>query len=163
MKKDYEKLLEILRRFNKSSGLKDVEVYSGDINGTYDTVYDINSKEVLDTMFSDGDVSFEDSSSHIVSDASYVCIVRYKNNESNIARSDIDKIYLFVDDDSQKEFMFDFVQKDSGLYQKVFEQKNYKGNISEYVDSKETGYKIVPSEELIKKNAEKFDNSKGRH
>ena len=161
MKKDYEKLIETLQRYDKSSGLKNVDIYSGDINGKYDTLYDINNKEVLDIMFSDGNIVQDDPDSRKLSNASYACIVRYKEDNGDHTEIDIDKIFIFVDEKQREEFMFKFVQKDPELYQKVFEQNNYKGNIADYTDSNEVGYKIVPSEELIKKNSDQMDNPRG--
>lgn len=161
MKKDYDKLIQTLRRFYKNSDLKNVEVFSGDINGKYDTLYNIDQKDVLDIIFSDGDIVQKDPDSRDVDNASYVCITRYKNDESNIADSDIDTIFLFVDEKNQKEFMFEFVQKDPELYQKVFDQNNYKGDISEYTDSNDSGYKIVPSSELIQKNKDRLESEIG--
>ena len=151
MNTNYEQLTQFLRK-NCEEGLNNIDFYVGEINGKYDTEYNIDKKEILDTILSDGKV-FGDTGSYEVDDASYVCIARYKNKDKKLS-SEIEKIYLFMQKEDQRDFMFYLVQEDIDIYQKLFDQGNYKGNISKYKKDEGKGLKIFPSSELIEYNKE---------
>lgn len=160
MKTDYNGLMNILKGYNDSNLLNNVEVYVGEINGEYDALYSIEQKDVLDTIFSDGEIN-PASTSRDVTDANYVCVVRYKNSEDE-NKSELEKVFLFIEQESQKEFMFNMVQEDPFLYQKIFDQRNYKGNISKYKNDNSEGLKIVPSKELIELNKKNINKGSAR-
>ena len=152
MKTNYDELIKLFQKFDKEESLDAVDIYVGQVNGKYDHIYNIEKKEVLDTLLSDGDI-YGSSDSHDVSGASYTCIVRYINDENN-SKGKLEKVILLLEKDFQKEFMFAMVQQDLDLYQKIFDRNNYKGNISNFSDDERKGLKIVPSSELIKQNKE---------
>lgn len=151
MNTDYEKLMEILKKYNEADGLKNVSFYTGNINGKYDTEYNIENKDVLDTIISDGDIRGS-VGSYDVENASYVCVSRYKNNPEEKLSSKIEKIDLFIEKGEYSDLPFYMSQKDFDVYQKVFKQSNNKGDISQYENDDSKGLKIFPSKELIKDN-----------
>ena len=158
MKTNYNELIKLFQRYDAEESLDVIDIYVGNVNGKYDHIYNIDKKEVLDTLLSDGNV-YGSADSHEVDGASYTCIVRYVNDgESNAGK--LEKVMLFLEKDLQKDFMFAMVQQDLELYQKIFDRKNYRGHISNFSDDNKKGLKIVPSCELIKLN-KKNEKSRG--
>ena len=159
MKADYNKLVELLKKYNSEDELKNIEVYVGEINGKYDTEYSIEKKEVLDTIISDGDIfpSFDNGKVfYEVNDAKYTFITRYGNSKDNSKRAEIEKVFLFIDEYSLSEirsFLLQYDQDyDFDLYLKIFNSKNYKGSVGNYEKDDEKGQVIYPSYDLISYN-----------
>lgn len=164
MKADYSKLIETLKRYSESDCFNNLEIYIGEINGMYDTKYSIRNKDVLDTIFSNGDIVpniYKKEMSYEVSDADFVCISRYKNVKDS-SSSKLEKVFLFINREILKEFLYSMVQENVDLYMKVFDKKYYKGNVSKYKFGDRTGFKIVPSKELIELNKKKEEKRKIR-
>ena len=151
MNTDYEKLMKILKKYDEAGELENVSFYTGNINGKYDTEYNIENKDVLDTIISDGMI-YGSTGSYDIENASYVCVARYKNDSTKNLSSRIEKIELFIDKEHKDDLTFYMVKKDLDLYQKVFKQSNNKGDISDYKDDDSKGLKIFPSKELIEDN-----------
>ena len=152
MKTNYEELIKFFQKFDEEGSLNKIDIYVGEVNGKYDHVYNIEKKEVLDTLLSDGNL-YGSANGHDVEGATYTCVFRYVNGDKN-GVGELEKITLFLEKSSQKDFMFAMVQQDLDLYQKIFDRNNYKGNISNFSDDERKGLKIVPSSELIKQNKE---------
>ncbi len=157
MKKDYRELVEVLKNYDNESGLNDVEVYVGEINGDYDTEYSNATNGVLDTIISDGNVlpnPEEGKVSYEVSDSKYTLITRYKRTNDKGNPSGIEKVFLFIDEKALMEVRSYFLQYDeynkTDLYFKIFSRDNYKGSVANYKkDNKSGNVLIYPSEDLI--------------
>ena len=121
MKANINKLVEMLKKIIGEDSFENFEVYLGEINGRYDVDYNIDRKDVLDTIYSDGEINgFSDHQD--VEDAGYVCVVRYKNKEDK-KEGKLEKIFLFINENSKKGLMFNMVQTDPELYQVIFDSK----------------------------------------
>ena len=151
MKADYEKLVEILKKYYETGELENLSFYTGNVNGKYAIEYNKDQKEVLDTIISDGAMQRSPEDYEVV-DASYVCVTRYRNDSTKDLSSRIEKIELFIDKECKDDLIFYMVQQDLDFYQKVFKQSNNKGDISDYKNDDSKGLKIFPSKELIEDN-----------
>lgn len=159
MKADYSKLVELLKKYDSNDGLKNIEVFVGEINGKYNTEYSIEEKEVLDTIISDGDIfpCFEDGKVvYEVNDAKYTFITRYGNSNDSSKGAVIEKVFLFIDEHSLSEVRSFLLQYDHdydfNLYLKIFNTKNYKGSVANYEKDDKKGQIIYPSLDLISYN-----------
>lgn len=161
MEKGYINLLKLLERIDGEDQLKNIDIYVGEINGRYDTAYNDDEKEVLDTISTDGDIlpNLDDNKvSYNVSDAKYTLITRYGNVEGKKNVPEVKKLSLFLNESSLTDFRSCFLEFDknngSELYLKVFNSKNYKGSVGNYINDNEKGHIVYPSPELIDYNRE---------
>lgn len=163
MKTNYTDLINNLKKECEKESLSNIEIYCGDINGVYDTEYDINQKTILDVLTSDGNIipnPINKNISYEIDNANYVYIKRYKNVSGENGHSKLDKIILFIDEQKFQKFFIELVCADIDLYLKIYENGDFKGNITNYKDDERTGLKVIPSADLLRKNEEKTQTRK---